>query len=447
MKSRESRRWYFFTCLTILGLTLLANIESSADRAFATENELIPVDFPVFYLGGKVALQRGATPLYYPPTDRRQGYTLLYAFADDATPWAQLAQANGFPKIRQFTNPPFSALLMAPLAMMPWQWAFLTWEIITIILAAATIFLTLRLLPSGPGLETLALIFAAVCFFYPFSNNLICGQVNALILFIWTLGVYLLKRQRPLASALCFALGTVLKVSPAVAVPFLALRRQWRWLAAYLMGVVAFTGVSIWRLGAQTNLTWLTAIYPSISSGVGNIYNRSLAGLVDVLCGPPYSVPPSLHSEWPVPFALSLFEKGCSLAVGLGFLFWCWRKRKDGKGLVDELILLPLVYLLVAPFSWVYHFVFAILPLAYLWAKAREATSAELVALCLGTLALGTELPMDIAVYSPVASPYLIMMAIALWPVATCAILWVGMRMYLRSQVFDPQPDEMPCTE
>jgi alpha-1,2-mannosyltransferase len=426
--------------MTILGLALLANIENSADRAFATENELIPVDFPVFYMGGKVAWQRGAAPLYYPPNDRRQGYTLLYAFADDATPWAQMARADGFPKIRQFTNPPFSAVLMAPLALMPWQWAFLIWQIITIILTAATIFLALKLLPFPPGLETFALLFAAVCFFYPFSNNLVCGQVNISILFIWTLGVYLLKRQRPMASALCFALGTVLKVSPVVVVPFLALRRQWRWLAAYMVGVVAFTGISVWQLGWQTHLTWLTAIYPSISSGVGNTYNRSLAGLLDALCGPGYAVPPSLHSEWPIPPGLSLVEKACSLAIVLSFLLWCWRKRRDAKCLVDELILLPLVYLLAAPFSWVYHFVFALLPLAYLWAKAREATSAELAALSLGTLALGTELPMDIAVYSPWAGTHLINVAIALWPLATGAIIWVGVRLYIRSQVLDPQP-------
>jgi alpha-1,2-mannosyltransferase len=430
--------------LTILGLALLANIESSADRAFATADELIPHDFCVFYMGGKVVLQSGATPLYYPPADRRQGYTLLYMKADDATPWAQMARANGFPRLLRYTNPPFSALVMAPLAMMPWQWAFLTWQIIIIGLTLAAIFLTLRLLRSAPGLETLALIFAAVCFFYPFRNTLSFGQANVSVLFTWTLGVYLLKRQRPMASALCFALGTVLKVSSVVAVPFLALRRQWRWLAAYVVGVVAFTGISIWRLGWQTNLTWLTAIYPSISSGVGNVSNRSLAGFVDVLCGPLYSVPPSIPTEWPVPPWLSLVEKACSLAIGLGFLFWCWRKRKDAKGLIDELILLPLVYVLTAPFSWPHHFVLAVLPLTYLWAKAREATSAELVALSLGTLVLGNELLIYVAAYSPWAGPHLIIMATALWPAATCAIIWVGMRMYLRSQVFDPQPDEMP---
>jgi alpha-1,2-mannosyltransferase len=417
----------------------MANIENSAERAFPTQGDLIPVDFPVFYIGGKVALQRCATPLYYPPADRSKGYTLLYDNAAEATPWAQMARANGFPQIMQFTNPPFSALLMAPLARMPWQWAYLIWQLIIIILAAATIFLTLRLLPSSPELAAFALTFAAVCFFFPFKNNLTFGQVNVSILFLWTLGLYLLKRQRPMASALCFALGTALKISPVVAVPFLALRRQWRWLAAYVAGLVAFTGISIWQLGWQTHLIWLRDIYPCISSGLGNNINRSFAGLIDVLCGPRYYATQFTATEWPVPPGLSLFEKACGLAIGLGFFFWCWRKRKDAKGLVDELILLPLVYLLAAPFSWPHHFILAVLPLTYLWAKAREATSAELVALYLSTMVLGTELPMYIAAYSPWANPKLIIVATALWPAATCAIIWVGMRMYVRSQVFDPQ--------
>jgi len=437
---REPRRWYIFACLTILGLALTSNIESSVERAFLQEDDLIPGDFPVFYLGGKVALERGATLLYYPPPDPSRGYTLLYQDPGDRTPWAQMLRANGFSRMLRFITPPFSAVLMAPLALLPWQSAYIVWQILTIILAAATIFLSLRLLAPGPSLEMFVLMFGAACFFFPLRNTLACGQVNVNILFLWTLGVYLLKQQRPMASALCFALGTVTKISPIVAVPLLALRRQWRWLAAYVAGVVAFTGVSIWRVGWQTHLTWLTVIYPNISSGVGNIINRSFAGLVDALCGPRYFANFSTTIEWPVPHGLSLFEKACSLAIGLGFIFWCWRKRRDAKGLVDELILLPLVYLLAAPFSWSDHFVLALLPLTYLWAKAREATTGELVALCLSTLALGTELPMYVAAYTSAGGPNLIILAIALWPTATCAIIWVGMRMYLRSQVLDPHP-------
>jgi hypothetical protein len=436
----EPRKWRLWALLTILGLALTSNIESSAERAFMGDDDLVPVDFPVFYLGGKVALQRGATPLYYPPADRRQGYTLLFKHADPATPWAQMAQTEGLGPVLQFTNPPLSALLMAPFALMSWQRAYILWQLFIIFLTLAAIFLTLRLLPSGPELGTLVLIFMAVCFFYPFRNTIEYGQANATILFVWALGVYLFHRQRPMASAVCFALGTVLKVSPVVAVPLFVLRRQWRWLTTYVVGVGAFTAVSIWGLGWQTNLTWLTGIYPSISSGAGDCFNRSFAGLIDALCGPPYFANLVHAMQWPVPPGLSLFEKGCSLAIGLGFIFWCWQKRRDAKGLTDELILLPLVYLLAAPFSWPHHFLFAVLPLTYLWAKAREATTGELVALYLSTLALGTELPMYLAAFTSVGSSHLIIVALALWPAATCAIVWVGMRMYFRSPVFGSPP-------
>jgi hypothetical protein len=285
---------------------------------------------------------------------------------------------------------------------------------------------------SAPSLATFTVLFVAVCFFFPFHQNLVVGQVNVFVLFMWTLGVYLLAHRLTDASALCFALGTVVKISPVIAVPLLALRRQWRWLAAYAVGVAGLSGVSIWVLGWQTNRIWLTGIYPSISSGLGNMFNRSVAGLVNVLCGPAYFATLYTETEWPVPPGLTLFEKACSLAIVLGFLFWCWRCRKDAKGLVNELILLPLVYLLAAPFSWTPHFVVALLALTYLWARVREATAWELVALFLSTLTLGTELPMYVAAHSPWGGPHLIMLAIALWPAATCAILWVGMRMSIR---------------
>jgi hypothetical protein len=262
------------------------------------------------------------------------------------------------------------------------------------------------------------------------------GQINALVLFLWVLGVYLLSRRQPITSALCFALGTVVKLTPAVAVPFLALRRQWRWLVAYAVWVIALTGISVWRLGWQNNLTWLTAVYPAISCGIGNSDNRSLAGLIDALYAPGCVV----SSQCPVPGGLCLFYKVFGLAVILGVLFWCWKKSKKANNLIEELSLLPLVYLLVAPFIWGHHFLVAVFPLTYLWARSREANDTEMVALSLSTLALGTTLPAYVAEVSPWARPLLTVLAIALWPAATSALIWVGMRMYVHSRGSNQEP-------
>jgi hypothetical protein len=427
------RTWRKFAFLTLLALAFTASIETAAERSFYNTDDLIPVDFPVFYLGGKVALQRGATPLYYPPADRRQGYTLLYEYAAPATPWARMGQAEGFGPVLQFTNPPFSAVLMAPFALLPWRWAYLIWQFFIVVFAAASVYLALRLLSFTPDLGMYTALCAGACFFFPLRNTLVFGQVNATILFCWTLGVYLLQRRKPVASGLCFALGTALKVSPVAAVPFLIVRRQWRWLAAYVGGLALLTGLSVWQLGWPTHLTWLRDIYPCISPGLGNYVNRSLAGLLDALCGPKYVVTQLTATEWPIPTGLAWCEKVLGSAIGLAFLYWCWRRTKRSAGVVEDLVLLPLVFLLAAPFTWPHHFVLALLPLVYLWAKAREATTAELAALALGTLALGTELPMYAAYNSPWAAPYLIIAVLALSPAACCALIWVGTRLIVRS--------------
>jgi alpha-1,2-mannosyltransferase len=422
--------------LTLLGLTVMTNFENSADRAYATEDDLVPIDFPVFYVGGKIALQNGAQPLYYPPADRSQGYKLLHAPVDNSTAWAQLARASGFSRILHYTNPPFSALVMAPLAKMPWRKAYLIWQFLIITMTAGAVFLTLKLVPSRSLFATFSITLAAVCCFYPFRDNLIMGQVNALVLFLWVAGVYLLDRRQPIASALCFAFGTVIKVAPAIAVPLLALRRQWRWLAAYGVCLIALTGISVWRLGWRNNLTWLTAVYPDISCGVGISENRSLPGLIDALYAPGCVV----SSHCPVPEGLCLFHKAFAVVVILIFLFWCWEKSKHASGVIDELVVLPLIYLLVAPFSWGHHFLLAVFPLAYLWASSRAATDVEMVTLSLSTLALGTDLLHYIADVSPWAKPLLTVLAVALSPAATAAIIWVGMRMYVRSRGLDEQP-------
>ena len=91
------------------------------------------------------------------------------------------------------------------------------------------------------------------------------------------------------------------------------------------------------------------------------------------------------------------------------------------------------------PFSWQGHFLLAVLPLGYYWARVEETTQGELLALNLSMLVLGTDLPMYVAAYSPWANPYLIILTNALWPAATCAIIWVGISMSRRGQAIKPE--------
>jgi hypothetical protein len=128
-------------------------------------------------------------------------------------------------------------------------------------------------------------------------------------------------------------------------------------------------------------------------------------------------------------------NKVLGAGILLGFLMLCWRRSRGTAGLVGELVLLPLVYLLAAPVSNRYHFALAVLPLAYLWVVCRQAGhKAELVALAAATLVLGTAIPDYVAVSIPFARQFFVALSQCLWVAATTLLVWVGARLFNPSQ-------------
>ena len=425
-KLPRRRFWYVCAFLTLLVLGLAATFQDSVHRAFVKEDSLTPADFPVYYVAGKMALAKLGQPLYYVPADRPWNW--WYLPVDGSTPWTEVAHSIGFSGTFPFITPPFSAVMMAPFARLPWRAAYLAWQLVIAIFMAAAIYLTLRMAWAGEWVAAFCVFLAAALCFDPFRRNLMLGQIDAPILFLWAAGVYLLHRHQRMASALCMALGTVIKVAPAFAVPLLVIRRQWRWLAGYAVCAMGFTGLSVWRVGWQNHMIWLKKVYPALSCGIGVLDNRSLPGLIDLFS--PGCLPAGFC---PVPGGVCMFNKVAGLAVGLGFFYWCWRKSKDAQGLAHELTLLPLVFLLVSPWSEHHHYLLAILPLTYLWAKSREAgTHLEIAVLTLSTLIVGTVIPDYVATSIPWARSLWAVIDVGLWPAATLALIWIGMRMYDR---------------
>jgi hypothetical protein len=167
-------------------------------------------------------------------------------------------------------------------------------------------------------------------------------------------------------------------------------------------------------------------VAPALSCGIKSFWNRSLASFIFGL-----AEPRQLLDALPGLPSLCLFTKAVGGACYFAFLTWCWRQRKDSKGLVFELVLLPLVVLLVSPLSWTYHYVLAVMPLTYLWLRSREQMVAvsrlDLILLAGSTLTLGSALPDYMA---GALGPYGQLSVMGAWVAATLALIWVGMRMY-----------------
>lgn len=76
------------------------------------------------------------------------------------------------------------------------------------------------------------------------------NQFTLLVLFFCVAGLTLLMHDRPWLGGLSLGIGTCLKVTPAVFLVYLCLRRQWKALATMMLAIVMFNVVpSIWVFG------------------------------------------------------------------------------------------------------------------------------------------------------------------------------------------------------
>lgn len=427
----RARVWNVCAAVVVLGLALSSVVQESFRRSYLNTSPLdLPTDFPSEYIAGRLArLKSPDNLLYYPPAGHNaRGISELRI--DATTPYGNALCGRDCPDhfvSRPFIPPPFSAVILAPLTVLPWKTAYFVWQLLCVLMMAISLYFALHLLDDAPPSSIVMTIALAVVFlFLPFKRALTLGNIDVVLILLWVLGVSFLRRGRAIPSAFCFALGTVIKVSPVYAVPLLILRRQWRWLASYGVASVVLLALSVWKVGWTNHVVWAGQVGPALACGIKSFWNRSLPGFILGLGGPQ-----RLLYDLPAPPGLCLFNKAVSVVCYFAFLIWCWRKRRDSKGLMFEIVLLPLVVLLVSPLSWTQYYVLAVLPLSYLWSRSREQTVAvskvDLILLAGSTLTFGSALPDYVA---RALGPYGELFVMGTWVAATLALLWVGMRMY-----------------
>jgi hypothetical protein len=384
--SWQNRR--LVTCLLVVFSLLLSAQFQRFLQQYHDETSgarvVVPNDFPVYYTAAVVAHSSGDRRLYYPASNSG---ILLDAIPSD-TPWGQTARAAGFDKTMHFIGPPFSALVLEPLRLARWQVSLLAWRLALLALMLASIYLTLLLAGRDHLLLKFALSAAAVLSFFPFIETLFQGQIDPLIVFLWVAGVYLVRDERPVWSALCFAVGTMVKVSPVMAVGLFLLRRQWKWLLSYAVWMGLLLGISVWRLGWENHVVWFTQVLPELSRGVANYANKAPAALIFEL----YLHRVPVLSAGAVPSWLIALVKVANFLIYCAVLLYFWKKNRQPTAMVYELVTLGLVTILISPVSWRHHYLLTLIPVIYLWVKLGERWR-DILVLAAATLAMGTVFP------------------------------------------------------
>lgn len=273
---------------------------------------------------------------------------------------------DGLPSLRPrdpvtgltFTYSPFAALVMVPLALMPAWLAAAVWTGASVGALAAVVVLVRRALHRPAPGWLVALVAGGALALEPVWQNLVFGQINALIMLAVLVDLLRPDRRR---SGVLLGLAAGVKLTPLVFPVLLVLvgRR-----ATAGRAVLAFAGTV--AVGFLVAPGWATSYWTNGLIDAGRIgppalaHNQSVYGaLTRLLDGRPQTL---LWLALALPLCLAVL-----LVAG------CWWRRGDR---VLGTCLAAMAMLVASPVSWSHHWVWAVPIALALWERNRWAAAA-----------------------------------------------------------------------
>jgi alpha-1,2-mannosyltransferase len=257
-----------------------------------------------------------------------------------------------------FTYPPFAAVVMVPLALLPTWLAAALWTGASVgVLAAVVVVVRRTLGQPAPG-WLVALVTGGALALEPVWQNLTFGQTNLLLML--AVLVDLVRPERRW-SGLLVGIAAGVKLTPLVFVVLLVLvgRR-----AAAVRAALAFAGtvaIGFVVMPGSAASYWADNLVDAARVGPPELaHNQSVYGaLTRLLDGPP---PTWVWLAVAGPLSLGV------LVVGAG-----WWRRGDR---VLGNCLAAMAMLLASPISWSHHWVWAVPVALALWQRSRWAAAA-----------------------------------------------------------------------
>ncbi len=150
-----------------------------------------------------------------------------------------LRHADGGPlgNIHNFVYAPIFAWLLGPLGWYSAEVGLRLWFLANLFMYFASVLLLLKGINWMPAPKAFLGLMLALVAFPPLRTTLIIGQNTIFLLFWFALSYFLLKRSRPLLSGLALSLA-FFKPHLILLVPFFALKRQWRVMGGWGIGLV-----------------------------------------------------------------------------------------------------------------------------------------------------------------------------------------------------------------
>ncbi|MFG1736748.1 glycosyltransferase family 87 protein [Micromonospora chalcea] len=263
-----------------------------------------------------------------------------------------------------FTYPPFAALVMLPMAYLPWSAAIVVSVTLTVLASAVVIWRLLDPVARRSGWTRWFALAVALCLaaaYEPMRETVNFGQVNMLLLFLVAVDLLWLLPARSRWAGVGIGLATAIKLTPGIFIVYLLVTGRWRAALTAVGTAAVATLVAAGLFPDASREFWTEALWNTDRVGeLAFVSNQSLRGVVA-----------RLDPQHPSTIAWLLL-------VLVTLVVWAWRSRA-AVAAGDEatgLALTGAVMCLVSPVTWVHHLVW-LLPGLILLVDNGMAASAR----------------------------------------------------------------------
>jgi alpha-1,2-mannosyltransferase len=268
-----------------------------------------------------------------------------------------------FEDVGGWTWPPFGALLMVPLTVIPDGLLMPLAYVANAACLAAVVWtcsapLRDRLASTTPRVLAVGALTLVAAALTPVADVFGLGQIGLVLLLLCTLDLVVLAGSAPRAHGVLVGIAAAIKITPALFIIHFLITRQWRAAATATLTVLVCWSAAALVLWDDTVQYWSQALLFRVNERISDfgswVYNQSWMGLVDGL-------------PRPLPVILWAALSALTLVVALRAAARAHRSAAP----VLVLGLVGLASVLVTPVAWHHHAVWVVPALLALLGDAR----------------------------------------------------------------------------
>ena len=374
----QSIRAVVLQALYVLALVVLAG--AYVRSAWLVPQRNYPFDFSINYTGARLLVALGRDANIY---DR-------VALAAEAAPYTGYTAL--YTKLfLTYIQTPLTAVLLVPVARLEMDDARTTvLAVSNVMLLAAAGIMLVALRPTRLLVLSAFLLYAT---FEPMFDSLRLGQVDALIVLLFSLSFWALRRGNHWLVGLSLAGPAILKVSPVLVIGYFVVRRWWRVVIGAAIGGLFLLGLSVAAAGWHNHRAFVQETLPRLSKGSTFYDNVSLPGAITrAHFGEASWYWEDEVPEWPPALRLSVLALTAAIVLG-GYAI----ARRDAE---VGFMLAIAIAVLVAPISWSFYPTWLIPSLLFLVARYQQRRAWGRLALLAALYPLLAVVPAHFSVVS-----------------------------------------------